>query len=86
MALREKIMNFCILNSSELQKEIQKYEEAKSERSRTWVRFMALHRGQSFPQHHASLPRDMSREWLEIALQHAKDNGERVPSESLTLQ
>ena len=51
----EAIMKFCILYSSEMQKWIQRYEEAKSERSRAWVKFMGLPRGQAFPQHLAPL-------------------------------
>ena len=48
LELRERIVKFGIVNSNNMQKSIQRYEEAKSERSREWKRFKAFQSGKPF--------------------------------------
>lgn len=60
--LRKKINKFCILNSNDMQKWIQRYEEARSQRTQVRMRWRALHMRKPFPRDHDPLPKEMSHD------------------------
>ena len=63
-ALRKKTRKLCIFKSDHVKKSIQRYMEAKSERSGAQKRFRALHMGQCFLRVLPPLTWDMSHVWV----------------------
>lgn len=68
MLLMEKIMRFCYISFANMQKWIERYEEAKRARTFDQERFRAMNRERPFPPNLASLPVDMSCSWVQEAL------------------
>ena len=65
-------------NYANMQKWVERYEEAKKARNLDQQRFRTLNRGRSFPPNLAPLPVGMSFSWLQEALHQAKANGETM--------
>lgn len=76
--LRVKINQFCLLNCNEMQKWVQRYKDAKLQRSEERKHFRHRHRTLAYPPELAMLPKDIDCEWLEKAITNAVQNGENV--------
>ena len=59
MLLREKIMKFCYLNSNDMQKWVERYEDANQVRTMARQRFRVLNKGRFSLPDPAHLARDM---------------------------
>ena len=83
VSMREKINKFCILNSTPMEKWLQKYEEAKVQRNEARRRFRQSRTTARlpYPPDLVQLPDFPSGKWLDDAIREAKLAGQHISEE-----
>jgi len=77
-AMRTKVTNYCMMNSEEMQKWYERYEERRQQQIEAREAWKRSNTNVAYPDSMRLLPKVMSLSWLRAEMSSAKANGETV--------
>lgn len=78
-AMRTKVNNYCMMNSEEMQKWYERYENKREEQIEARDAWRRTNNSVPFPDSMRLLPKVMSASWLRAEMARAKANGLTIP-------
>lgn len=76
--MRTRVNNYCMMNSKEMQKWYERYEEKREEQIEARDTWRRANNGVPFPNSLRLLPKVMSPSWLRAEMARAKANGQTI--------
>ena len=72
------VNNYCMINSKEMQKWFERYEEEREEQIEARNAWRRTNNSVPFPESMRLLPKVMSTSWLQAKMTKAKENGQTI--------